>query len=73
MVLLVKCTRRCVKKEEGSGGESIYIHDPRADLDAVRHTTRHTSENHRYTEYLFSVPVFQLILGLCFCNYDMER
>ena len=32
------------------GGESIYIYDPSADLGAVSHTTRHTSENHRYNE-----------------------
>ena len=51
MMLLAKCTRRCVKEEEGSGGESIYIHDPRADLGAARHTTRHTSENHRYNKW----------------------
>ena len=52
IVLLVKCIRCCVRKEEGSGGESIYIYDPSADLGAVRHTTRHTSENHCYKPQL---------------------
>ena len=49
IVLLAKYTRRCVKEKEGSGGESIYIHDPSANLGSACHTTRHTSENYRYS------------------------
>ena len=37
------------KGRRGEWGERIYIHDSSADSSAVRHTIRHTSENHRYT------------------------
>ena len=49
MVLLAKYTRHFVKEEEGSGGESIYIYDPSADLGTTHHTTHYTSKNYHYT------------------------